>query len=194
MPMTSGMIYFNNPLSMDQIAYHSNYVNRPGSVDIGIKTLEGSREANSLILDSALKIMGSRGYALIIDHGIKTAEQFAKEIKTRELFELVIEPELNIVTYRVLPPDLKSKLNKASKNKKNDITNLLNDININIQRKQREQGKSFVSRTRFILNKNDTIESVVLRCVIMSPLTDINILKEILNEQEDIFSRYMILS
>ena len=186
MPMTSGMIYFKDPLAMDQIAYHSNYVNRPGSVDIGIKTLEGSREANSLILDSALKIMGSRGYALLIDHGIKTAKEFAEEIKKREIFELITDPELNIVTYRVVPPDLISKLDEKT-------TNLLNDINIKVQRKQREQGKSFVSRTRFILPENGKTESVVLRCVIMSPLTDINILKEILDEQEDIFSRLDII-
>ena len=193
MPMTSGMIYFNDPLAMNQIAYHSNYVNRPGSVDIGIKTLEGSREANSLILDSALKIMGSRGYALIIDHGIKTAKEFAEEIKKREIFEIITNPELNIVTYRVVTPDLKSKLDKASEDKKEEITNLLNNINIKVQRKQREQGQSFVSRTRFILPGNGKTESVVLRCVIMSPLTDINILKEILDEQEDIFSRLDII-
>jgi putative pyridoxal-dependent aspartate 1-decarboxylase len=194
MPMTSGMIYFKDPLAMDQIAYHSNYVNRPGSVDIGIKTLEGSREANSLILDSALKIMGSRGYALIIDHGIKTTRKFAEEIKKREIFEIITEPELNIITYRILPPELKSKLEKASASEdhgdqKEEITNTLNDINIKVQRKQREQGKSFVSRTRFLLPGNGKTESVVLRCVIMSPMTDINILKEILDEQEEIFSK-----
>ncbi|MCK5311702.1 MAG: putative pyridoxal-dependent aspartate 1-decarboxylase [Desulfobacteraceae bacterium] len=193
MPMTSGMIYFKDPLAMDQIAYHSNYVNRPGSVDIGIKTLEGSREANSLILDSALKIMGSRGYALIIDHGIKTAKEFAEEIKKRGIFDLITDPELNIVTYRVMPPDLKSKLDNSSGDKKKEVTNLLNDINIKVQRKQREQGQSFVSRTRFILPGNSKTESVVLRCVIMSPLTDINILKEILDEQEEIFSRLGII-
>ncbi len=189
MPMTSGMIYFNDPLAMDQIAYHSNYVNRMGSVDIGIKTLEGSREANSLILDSALKIMGSRGYALIIDHGIKTAKEFAKEIKKRENFQLVLEPELNIVTYRVVPDDFELKLKNAPENKKKEIENLLNDINIKVQRKQREQGKSFVSRTRFKISKKNTTQSVVLRCVIMSPMTNIDILKEILDEQQDIFKR-----
>jgi hypothetical protein len=26
---------------MDQVAYHAAYVNRPGSVDLGIKSLEG---------------------------------------------------------------------------------------------------------------------------------------------------------
>ncbi len=187
MPMTSGMIYFKDPLAMDQIAYHSNYINRPGSVDIGIKTLEGSREANSLILDSALKIMGSRGYALMIDHSIETTKEFAEEIKKRKIFQLISDPELNIVTYRVAPPDLQLKLKNASENQKEEIENTLNDINIGIQRKQREQGKSFVSRTRFKIEKVDKTQNVVLRCVIMNPMTNISILKEILDEQEDIF-------
>ena len=189
MPMTSGMIYFKDPLSMNHIAYYSNYINRLGSVDIGIKTLEGSREANSLILDSALKIMGSRGYALIIDHGIKTAKEFAKEIKKRKIFQLITEPELNIVTYRVVPPDLEKKLKEASQNKKEKIENLINDINIKVQRKQREQGKSFVSRTRFKISETDATKSAILRCVIMSPMTNIDILNDILDEQEDIFTR-----
>ncbi|MCP3898879.1 MAG: putative pyridoxal-dependent aspartate 1-decarboxylase [Desulfobacteraceae bacterium] len=189
MPMTSGMIYFKDPLAMDQIAYHSNYINRPGSVDIGIKTLEGSREANSLILDSALKIMGSRGYALMIDHSIETTKKFAEEIKKRKVFQLVSDPELNIVTYRVAPPALQLKLENASENQKEEIENILNDINIRVQRKQREQGKSFVSRTRFKIEKHDKTQNVVLRCVIMNPMTNISILKEILDEQEDIFSR-----
>ncbi|MCP4680890.1 MAG: aminotransferase class V-fold PLP-dependent enzyme, partial [Desulfobacterales bacterium] len=51
MPMSCGMIYFKDPDKMNQVAYHANYVNRPGSVDLGIKSLAGTREANSLILD-----------------------------------------------------------------------------------------------------------------------------------------------
>ncbi|MEZ4605082.1 MAG: aminotransferase class V-fold PLP-dependent enzyme, partial [Desulfobacterales bacterium] len=50
MPMSCGMLYMKNPKALDVISYHANYVNRRGSVDLGIKTLSGSREANSLIL------------------------------------------------------------------------------------------------------------------------------------------------
>ncbi len=80
MPMTCGMVYFKNPFAMDTVSYNANYVNRPGTPDLGIKSISGSREASSLILDSALKIMGSRGYALLIEHGIETANAFAQEI------------------------------------------------------------------------------------------------------------------
>ena len=85
MPMTCGMIYFKDPTIMDTVIYHAPYVSRPGSVDLGIRSLSGSREANSLILDSALKIMGSGGYALLIEHGIETAREFASEIEKRIL-------------------------------------------------------------------------------------------------------------
>ena len=64
MPMTCGMVYFKDPYALDNIAYHSNYIIRAGSVDLGIRTLSGSREANSMILSSALDIMGAEGYAL----------------------------------------------------------------------------------------------------------------------------------
>ncbi|MBW2100012.1 MAG: aminotransferase class V-fold PLP-dependent enzyme, partial [Deltaproteobacteria bacterium] len=129
MPMSCGMVYFKNPEIMDAIEYHANYVNRPGSVDLGIKSLAGSREANSLILDSALKIMGTNGYALLIDHGIETARSFALEIEKRNNFQLITPPELNILTYRICPTHLKEELAKADPDKKSRINRRLNEIN-----------------------------------------------------------------
>ncbi|SLM27647.1 Pyridoxal-dependent decarboxylase family protein [Desulfamplus magnetovallimortis] len=190
MPMTCGMVFFRDPKIMDRIAYYSNYVNRQGSVDLGIKTLEGSREANSLILDSALKIMGTKGYALMIDHGIETTRAFADEIKKRQMFELVTEPELNILTYRLVPPHIGKLREKAYDRKEIErLDGLLDDINIMVQRKQREAGRSFVSRTRVNCapcRENDH-EVVVLRAVIMNPMTTIRVLSEVLDEQEKIY-------
>jgi len=192
MPMTSGMIYFKDPLALDQIVYHARYVNRPGSVDLGIKTLEGSREANSLILDSALKIMGSRGYALMIDHGIEVAKQFAVEIEKRDLFQVITSPTLNILTYRLVPLDIQKKLETATLKEKALLDQQLDDINKNIQTIQREAGKSFVSRTRLRANPDDGHNTVVLRSVIMNPMTNIDILNEILDEQEEIYQNFEV--
>ncbi|MBI9087764.1 MAG: putative pyridoxal-dependent aspartate 1-decarboxylase [Desulfobacterium sp.] len=186
MPMTCGMVYFKDPKAMDLVAYHSNYVNRQGSVDLGIKSLEGSREANALILDSSLKIMGSRGYALMVDHGIETAKRFAAEIEDREGFQLITRPVLNILTYRVVPPALGALLETADPEKRAAINDFLDQLNTHVQRTQREAGKSFVSRTRLNLGPLDKKGVVVLRSVIMNPMTTINILNEILDEQERI--------
>ena len=187
MPMTCGMIYFKDPYVMNYVAYHSRYVNRPGSVDLGIKSLAGSREANSLILDSTLKIMGSKGYSLLIEHGIETAKAFADEIKARPNFQLVTEPELNILTYRLCPEDILDRLKQVPPEEKQRINDELNTISRNLQRIQREAGKSFVSRTTVTRNEDYGGEIVVLRCVIMNPMTDIKILNDILDEQEALF-------
>ncbi len=189
MPMTCGMIFFRDPYLMDKIAYHANYVNRQGSVDLGIKTLAGSREAHALILDSALKIMGRDGYGLLIDHGIEIARSFADEIKRRKIFELTSDPVLNILTYRINPPEIKLRLLSATGEERKALIEKLNDININVQRTQRESGKSFVSRT--VLEHPASKESlVVLRSVLMNPMTDMKILTEILDEQETIYKSH----
>ncbi len=184
MPMTCGMVYFRDPLAMDAIAYHANYVNRQGSVDLGIKTLEGSREANSLILDSSLKIMGTRGYGLMVDHGIETAREFSMAIGSRVMFEVVTEPELNILTYRILPPWIREQIMSGSAQEIKQLEEGVDQLNIRVQRQQREAGKSFVSRTRIRRSLEDMKGQVVLRAVIMNPMTDIKILNEVLDEQE----------
>ncbi|HCY86415.1 MAG TPA: putative pyridoxal-dependent aspartate 1-decarboxylase [Desulfobacteraceae bacterium] len=188
MPMTAGMVYFKDPKALDNIAYHARYVNRKGSVDLGIKTLEGSRESSSLILDAALKIMGARGYGLMIEHGIETARIFAEKIKARELFDLVSDPTLNILTYRVMPRDIREKLAAADSGEIAALNRFLDEINKSIQRIQREAGNSFVSRTRLRLSPSDPYNVVVLRTVIMNPMTTPDILDEILDEQEMILS------
>lgn len=188
MPMTAGMVYFRDPNALDNIAYHARYVNRKGSVDLGIKTLEGSRESSSLILDAALKIMGARGYGLMIEHGIETARNFAQKIREREVFELVSEPVLNILTYRMVPRDIRETLNTADEAERSILNRLLDEINTTVQRIQREAGKSFVSRTRLRISPSDPYNVVVLRSVIMNPMTTPEILDDILDEQEQILS------
>ncbi len=187
MPMTCGMVYFRDPKLMDVVTYHSNYVIRPGSADLGVKSLAGSREAVSLILDSALKIMGTRGYALLIEHGIETARLFAREISSRKLFQLVTAPELNILTYRICPEQVREKLLTALPDQRREINEKLNHINTTVQRMQREAGKSFVSRTTLTRSRRNGVKIVVLRSVIMNPMTSVEILCQILDEQEKIF-------
>ncbi|HMA66869.1 MAG TPA: putative pyridoxal-dependent aspartate 1-decarboxylase, partial [Desulfosalsimonadaceae bacterium] len=182
MPMSCGMVYFKDPSQMDVVAYYANYVNRRGSVDLGIKSLSGSREANSLILDSALKIMGTKGYELLINHGIETARAFAAEISGRSHFELVTEPELNILTYRLCPPELQKELQSGDIARRKAANEHLNTLNRDLQRLEREAGRSSVSRTTLTVDPELSENSVVLRAVVMNPMTTLSVLTEILDE------------
>jgi glutamate decarboxylase len=191
MPMTCGMVYFKDPRILDVIEYHAGYVNRPGSVDLGRKSLSGSREASSLILDSTLKIMGSQGYALLIEHGIEIARQFAAEIQRRPFFELITPPELNILTYRLLPPSKRTlgrfRLEQGIAEENFGINDQINAITRKVQQLQREAGKSFVSRTTLRVHQHPGQDIVVFRCVIMNPMTTLDVLGDILDEQEMIY-------
>ena len=187
MPMSCGLVLFKDPAAMDAIEYHANYIMRPGSVDLGTKSLAGSRAANSLILDCALKIMGKNGYALLIEHGIETARSLALEIEARPDFQLVTKPELNILTYRFCPSPLQARLSTCSAAERREINERLDRINIRIQRMQREAGRSFVSRTTLKVENAGPEGIVVLRCVIMNPMTTMAVLNEILDEQEEIY-------
>ena len=183
MPMGCGMVYFRDPEAMDAVAYNARYINRPGSVDLGIRSLCGSREAASLILYSALKIMGSRGYALLIDHGIRTARAFADEIRRRADFELISPPALNILLYRLRPHDLAP----PGCTPPAPVDRRLNRINVRVQRLQREAGKSFVSRTTLFRPGAENDPIAALRCVVMNPMTTPSILADILDEQLAIY-------
>jgi len=134
--------------------------------------------------------MGRQGYALMIDHGIETARGFADQIRQRELFDVVTEPELNILTYRILPPPLKKRLASAGYGEKAEINRELNQINTVIQRKQREAGKSFVSRTSLRTNPDEDQMAVVFRSVLMNPMTDLAVLEKILDEQEALYQEH----
>jgi len=195
MPMSSGMIFFKDPTSLDAVAYHANYIIRKGSVDLGSKTLSGSREANCLILDSAFKIMGSRGYGMLIDHGIELARSFAEEIESREIFQLVTRPELNILTYRVCPTSFQDEMRTASPERILELNEHFNEVNRALQQEQREAGNSFVSRTVLEL---ETVfpgfpegKVVVLRSVLMNPLTTMDVLRDILDEQETLYAAWL---
>ncbi len=103
-PVGAGMVLFKDVQALASVEHHANYVIRQGSRDIGKHTLEGTRSGMAMLVHSALRIIGRRGYELLIDLGIDMARQFAAMITAAPDFELVTAPELNLLTYRYVPP------------------------------------------------------------------------------------------
>jgi glutamate decarboxylase len=101
------------------------------------------------------------------------------------LFELTTAPRLNILTYRIVPPSLRRAWEAGSAREPHRITEELNRITTTVQRRQREAGRSFVSRTTIRRAGKDDV--TVFRAVIMNPMTTPAILEEILDEQEGIY-------
>ena len=85
--------------------------------------------------------------------------------------------------------ELKEKFLKGDIEQQITINEKVNTINHEVQRLQREAGHSFVSRTTLETEDFPGHNIVVLRCVIMNPMTTIEILRDILDEQEEIYQQ-----
>ncbi|WP_086984425.1 pyridoxal-dependent aspartate 1-decarboxylase PanP [Vibrio aphrogenes] len=185
-PMGAGMVLFKDPCAMNAIEHHAEYILRKGSKDLGSHTLEGSRSGMAMLLYSSLHIISRPGYELLIDQGIEKAHYFARLIKQQPDFELITEPELCLLTYRYVPATTKQALALATTEQRQQLHQWLNDLTQFIQKKQRETGLSFVSRTRLTPQQWDNMETIVLRVVLANPLTTNEILHAIITEQRDI--------
>jgi glutamate decarboxylase len=170
------------------IEHHADYIIRKGSKDLGSYTLEGSRPGMAMLLQSGLKIIGHDGYEILIDQGIEKAKLFADMIRADSEFEMITEPELNILTYRYLPGFVRAKLAVATATEIDNIQEVMNRLTKRIQKTQRARGKSFVSRTTLMPEEYDRSRTVVFRVVLANPLTNHQILKDVLAEQKQIAS------
>lgn len=181
-PVGAGMVLFKEPKAVAAIENNAHYIVRKGSRDLGRYTLEGSRPGMAMLVHSSLRVIGRKGFAMLIDHGIGLAKEFAAVISGHASFQLMTEPELNLLCYRYCPaawqhfmaahPDQATRLNER-----------INDLTIKIQKTQRSAGQSFVSRTTIPGHDYDRQDITVFRVVLANPLTNMDHLAEVLNEQ-----------
>ena len=182
-PMGAGVILFKDESALTSIEQVANYIIRRGSRDLGKRSLEGSRPGMALLVHAGLCIVGRQGYELLIDLGIGKAKQFAKMIQSSDDFELVTEPELNLLTYRFVPEYVKTRLAELRGKQLEHVTQLLNELTVKIQKEQRAAGKTFVSRTTLEPHQYQRLPTTVFRVVLANPLTTRQVLSSILDEQ-----------
>ncbi|MFO4659167.1 putative pyridoxal-dependent aspartate 1-decarboxylase [Vibrio cholerae] len=185
-PMGAGMVLFKDPNAMRSIEHHAQYILRQGSKDLGSHTLEGSRSGMAMLVYASMHIISRPGYQLLIDQSIEKARYFADLIDAQTDFELVSQPELCLLTYRYLPAHVRMALEKSQGVQRAQLNELLNELTKFIQKKQRETGKSFVSRTQLNPHQWDKLATIVFRVVLANPLTNKEILHNVLDEQREI--------
>ncbi|ENL3530335.1 putative pyridoxal-dependent aspartate 1-decarboxylase [Vibrio cholerae] len=185
-PMGAGMVLFKDPNAMRSIEHHAQYILRQGSKDLGSHTLEGSRSGMAMLVYASMHIISRPGYQLLIDQSIEKARYFADLIDAQTDFELVSQPELCLLTYRYLPAHVRMALEKSQGIQRAQLNELLNELTKFIQKKQRETGKSFVSRTQLNPHQWDKLATIVFRVVLANPLTTKEILHNVLDEQREI--------
>lgn len=186
-PMGAGMVVFKHPSSAHAIEHHAEYILRKGSKDLGSQTLEGSRPGMAMLVHACLQVIGRKGYEILINRSLEKARYFAGLIDLHADFELVTAPELCLLTYRYVPATVQQAMQKAKAlgdvEKLKKFNELLSGLTKFIQKRQREEGKSFVSRTRLTPARYYRQDTVVFRIVLANPLTTDQILHDVLDEQ-----------
>ncbi|HCU65255.1 MAG TPA: putative pyridoxal-dependent aspartate 1-decarboxylase [Rheinheimera sp.] len=189
-PMGAGMVVFKHPSAAHAIEHHAEYILRKGSKDLGSQTLEGSRPGMAMLVHACLQVIGRKGYEILINRSLEKARYFAGLIDLHPEFELITAPELCLLTYRYVPAKVQQAMQKAKAagdtERLQKFNELLSGLTKFIQKRQREEGKSFVSRTRLKPQRYQRQDTVVFRVVLANPLTTDNILHEVLAEQVEL--------
>ena len=186
-PMGAGLVLFKDSSSVSAIEHHAEYILRKGSKDLGSHTLEGSRPGMAMLVYASLHIISRPGYEMLVNQAIEKAEYFADLINQHDDFELITKPELCLLTYRYAPKSVQNLLARNTAN--NDIEAqaelnlLIGKLTKFIQKRQREDGRSFVSRTRIEVGHYGGEKIIVFRVVLANPLTTKEILQGVLVEQ-----------
>ena len=132
----------------------------------GKRTFECTKLMMSVKIYSILKAHSEQIFGENVDYLYDLGRTFAEMVKSRPNFELAIEPESNIVCFRLN--------NTTSKD--------LNEFNSSIRKQLLQDGKFYIVQTSLG-------ENIYLRVSLMNPLTTENDLNALLDEVEKIGSK-----
>jgi len=202
-PMSMGIVLFRSEKDLNRIFHTSRYVIRRNSVDTGRFTIEGSRPFACLKPWASLKIIGRQGYGLLFKQARKSTDNLKRILDNCGNFETLNDPQLFILIYRFIPEVVKEQLSNwrqtgtssgekktASdvKRKIRKINHLVNGLNIKLHKALRRDDSTFVSRTTLESTRYRPQNIVVLRAVLINPLTNREVLEEIVGTQNRIGS------
>jgi glutamate/tyrosine decarboxylase-like PLP-dependent enzyme len=200
-PMAMGIALFRSEKDLNTVRHSSHYIIRRNSVDMGRFTIEGSRPFDCLKPWASLKIIGRKGYGLLFRHARESTDYFRSLLDNCGNFETLNIPELFILNYRFIPEQVREQIQAwrdmaSSSNKKGqartayqkirNINRLINGLNVKLHRELRRDDSTFVSRTTLESTPYRPQNIVVLRAVLINPLTDKKVLREITATQNRI--------
>ena len=170
MPLGTSMLVLRDPAAAKVIEKEARYMLQPRSGDLGKCSVEGSRPGRALLMHAAVHIIGHHGYEILVDENLRKADYMAALVRSRPEFELLCDPQTNIVLYRYVPIRLRHLV--VSGRLRVPANSRINDLNERIQNAQYRAGRTFVSRT--VIEKSfglRRLSVVALRAVIGNPLT-----------------------
>lgn len=180
MPIGTGMLFFRDPEFSRYLIHTAPYAVRKTSLDQGRFTLEGTRPANMLYLHACFNLIGKQGYDELFNIALNNVKFMAAYIQSDPAFELLIEPTINILSYRYIPERFRNMTLTFTDNVH------INQFNKQLQKRQRAKGHSFVSRSSRKFAHYRDEELVFLRVVILNPCVNKDHIMLMVQDQLDI--------
>ena len=182
LPIANSFVLFRDPQRAAVIEKSTRYMLHSQSGDLGARSLEGSRACSGLLLHAALHLIGRRGYERWIEDSIVKARNLAGRILASHVFELLVEPETNIVVYRYVHPELYAAAARGQLSPEQNAH--LNAVNEAIHREEAAAGQFSVSRTTLdYQSAGERVGVTALRVVMANPRTTEDDISGLLEEQ-----------
>jgi len=105
--LVTAVLYRDGHRSWDAFAQEASYLfHGPDDswTDVGTRTLECTKKMLSLKLYASLSVYGTRLFGDYVAESFARARRFAQRVRESPDFELLVEPECNIVCFRLAPP------------------------------------------------------------------------------------------
>jgi glutamate decarboxylase len=188
-PMSMGLVLFKSERDLNFLMQTANYI------------IRRNRPFACLKPWASLKIIGREGYGLLFKSAKQNTDSLREILDGRGNFEVLNLPELFILNYRFIPQIVKKQLyewdgvRKASGDRQEvkelertvrKVNHIVNALNIKLHKALRLDDSTFVSRTTLESTRYRPQNIVVLRAVLVNPLTDEAILQEIVETQNRI--------
>jgi L-2,4-diaminobutyrate decarboxylase len=162
--LATGLVFKRTEDSFSTFQQRAEYLWNNTEADwynLGKRTFECTKYMMSLKIATVLRLYGEAAFAAAVDQTYDLGQKFAEILAKRPNFELAMEPECNIVCFRVI---------------KSGVSDL-NAFNLELRRRVLEKGNFYLVQT--------TLRGVVyLRVSLMNPLTTEKELEMLLDELE----------
>jgi putative pyridoxal-dependent aspartate 1-decarboxylase len=182
LPISTSALLFRDRSCASVLKKRANYMLQDDSNDLGQISVEGSRNASSLFTHAALHVVGERGYSALVDRSLANTRAMSKLVSASAEFEILLEPETNVLLYRYIPAPWREKLVSGAISSADGPR--LNAINSALQKAQYEAGRTYVSRTTLTtLPRYEGVPIVALRAVLGNPSTSVEDIQAVLQDQ-----------
>lgn len=108
MPISCSAILLKDGKNFEALTLHADYLNREEDEEDGYtnlvgKSMQTTRRFDALKVWIAFQTRGKKGWSNLISSCVENAAYFYKRLKANPRFEVVTEPEISSVVFRVLP-------------------------------------------------------------------------------------------